>query len=424
MYRELNHARSSAVSDQRLRHRLPRSRARSRPCARSSAGSPERRRHERDGDDRRPGPGRRSAPSPSAGSKPSSTLPYADGGIAWDPSLVFPGLRRGRAARKPDRAGAAGADPRRRRHAAGRGPGRRTRTPARQRRDRRHRRSRRSRRRRRCAKLAAPGLPAGHPGRRQRPRAGLQRPPRRQARRLAARRRRQRAARPAILAEAEPEAGRAGEDDDRPRPAGSGGLRARRPRPAASPCSTPATATSAPSPARPSPPRSRPGSTFKMITTDGRPAEGRRLARRRIRNHQRRQRRRPLHRQRQRRVLRRHLPPKPSPSPATPTSPRSGPKIGNDDLVATAERFGFNSPPTLYAPKIVARSRTARIDASRPRSATELDLGVTRDRPGRSAGDAAADGERRADDRQRRRARADLDRRQPEAAPRRRSRCG
>jgi cell division protein FtsI/penicillin-binding protein 2 len=30
-----------------------------------------------------------------------------------------------------------------------------------------------------------------------------------------------------------------------------------------------------------------------------------------------------------------------------------GPKIGNDALVGTAERFGFNSPPTLYAPKIV-----------------------------------------------------------------------
>lgn len=30
-----------------------------------------------------------------------------------------------------------------------------------------------------------------------------------------------------------------------------------------------------------------------------------------------------------------------------------GPQIGNDDLVATAERFGFNSPPTLYAPRIV-----------------------------------------------------------------------
>jgi hypothetical protein len=31
-----------------------------------------------------------------------------------------------------------------------------------------------------------------------------------------------------------------------------------------------------------------------------------------------------------------------------------GPKIGNDDLVATAERFGFNSPPALYASRIVA----------------------------------------------------------------------
>jgi cell division protein FtsI/penicillin-binding protein 2 len=30
-----------------------------------------------------------------------------------------------------------------------------------------------------------------------------------------------------------------------------------------------------------------------------------------------------------------------------------GPEIGNDELVETAERFGFNSPPTLYAPRIV-----------------------------------------------------------------------
>ena len=53
-----------------------------------------------------------------------------------------------------------------------------------------------------------------------------------------------------------------------------------------------------------------------------------------------------------------------------------GPKIGNDELVATAERFGFNSPPTLYAPDIVA--------AVEPPESTipteigdELDLGVT-----------------------------------------------
>ena len=43
-------------------------------------------------------------------------LPFDEGGIAWDPSLVFPGLRRGEQPREPDRAGAAGADPRRRRH--------------------------------------------------------------------------------------------------------------------------------------------------------------------------------------------------------------------------------------------------------------------------------------------------------------------
>ena len=77
-----------------------------------------------------------------------------------------------------------------------------------------------------------------------------------------------------------------------------------------------------------------------------------------------------------------------------------GPKIGNDELVATAESFGFNSPPALYAPRARARSRTAGIDdpdrnrrRNRPRR--------LRDRPGRSAGDAAGDGERGADDRQR-----------------------
>jgi cell division protein FtsI/penicillin-binding protein 2 len=53
-----------------------------------------------------------------------------------------------------------------------------------------------------------------------------------------------------------------------------------------------------------------------------------------------------------------------------------GPKIGNDSMVATAERFGFNSPPSLYAPRI--------IHAVEPGEATipteignELDLAVT-----------------------------------------------
>ncbi|HSR93412.1 MAG TPA: penicillin-binding transpeptidase domain-containing protein [Solirubrobacterales bacterium] len=53
-----------------------------------------------------------------------------------------------------------------------------------------------------------------------------------------------------------------------------------------------------------------------------------------------------------------------------------GPKIGNDELVATAERFGFNSPPTLYAPKIVAA-----VDPPESTIPTdigdELDLGVS-----------------------------------------------
>lgn len=53
-----------------------------------------------------------------------------------------------------------------------------------------------------------------------------------------------------------------------------------------------------------------------------------------------------------------------------------GPKIGNDELVGTAERFGFNSPPTLYAPEIVAA-----VDPPESTIPTdigdELDLGVS-----------------------------------------------
>jgi cell division protein FtsI/penicillin-binding protein 2 len=53
-----------------------------------------------------------------------------------------------------------------------------------------------------------------------------------------------------------------------------------------------------------------------------------------------------------------------------------GPKIGNDTLVETAERFGFNSPPTLYAPKIVREVEPA--ESSIPdQIGDELDLGVT-----------------------------------------------
>jgi cell division protein FtsI/penicillin-binding protein 2 len=53
-----------------------------------------------------------------------------------------------------------------------------------------------------------------------------------------------------------------------------------------------------------------------------------------------------------------------------------GPKIGNDKLVETAERFGFNSPPTLYAPKIVHEVEPA--ESTIPAQiGEEVDLGVS-----------------------------------------------
>jgi peptidoglycan glycosyltransferase len=53
-----------------------------------------------------------------------------------------------------------------------------------------------------------------------------------------------------------------------------------------------------------------------------------------------------------------------------------GPKIGNDDFVDVAERFGFNSPPKLYAPKIVAAVEPA--ESTIPTEiGEEVDLGVT-----------------------------------------------
>ncbi len=53
-----------------------------------------------------------------------------------------------------------------------------------------------------------------------------------------------------------------------------------------------------------------------------------------------------------------------------------GPKIGNDELVETAERFGFNSPPTLYAADIVAAVEPA--ESTIPTEiGEEIDLGVT-----------------------------------------------
>jgi peptidoglycan glycosyltransferase len=53
-----------------------------------------------------------------------------------------------------------------------------------------------------------------------------------------------------------------------------------------------------------------------------------------------------------------------------------GPEIGNDELVGTAERFGFNSPPTLYSPQI-ARA-VGMPESSIPEEVgDDLDLGVS-----------------------------------------------
>jgi len=53
-----------------------------------------------------------------------------------------------------------------------------------------------------------------------------------------------------------------------------------------------------------------------------------------------------------------------------------GPAVGNDDLVAKAEQFGFNSPPTLYAPRIVREVEPA--ESTIPTEiGEEIDLGVS-----------------------------------------------
>lgn len=53
-----------------------------------------------------------------------------------------------------------------------------------------------------------------------------------------------------------------------------------------------------------------------------------------------------------------------------------GPKIGNDELVKTAESFGFNSPPTLYAPRIVREAEPA--ESTIPTEiGEEIDLAVS-----------------------------------------------
>jgi peptidoglycan glycosyltransferase len=53
-----------------------------------------------------------------------------------------------------------------------------------------------------------------------------------------------------------------------------------------------------------------------------------------------------------------------------------GPKIGNDKMVETAERFGFNSPPALYAPAYLKAADLP--ESSIPTEiGEEVDLGVT-----------------------------------------------
>jgi cell division protein FtsI/penicillin-binding protein 2 len=53
-----------------------------------------------------------------------------------------------------------------------------------------------------------------------------------------------------------------------------------------------------------------------------------------------------------------------------------GPAVGNDKLVETAERFGFNSPPSLYAPQIIHEVEPE--ESSIPTEiGEEIDLGVS-----------------------------------------------
>jgi peptidoglycan glycosyltransferase len=53
-----------------------------------------------------------------------------------------------------------------------------------------------------------------------------------------------------------------------------------------------------------------------------------------------------------------------------------GPEIGNDRLVETSEKFGFNEPPLLYAPRIIAEVEPA--ESTIPTEiGEEIDLGVS-----------------------------------------------
>ena len=336
------------------------------------------------------------------------------------PEPRLPRPERGRGTGRRRRAGRTGADPRPRRHGAGRRAGRRTRTPDRQRRDRRHRRSRRSPRRRTGA-ARPPRLPAGNPGRHQRPRARLQRPasPASPAARCWRSPRDGSSVR--TLAKSKPQPGapvKTTIDPDLQEAAvsalagRSGGVAVLDTR-KGDVRALAGQAFSAPQP---------PGSTFKVVTTTAaleagevslddefEITDGVNVGGRFLNN---------ANGEFCGGTFRESF----AESCNAVFAPL-GPAVGNDKLVETAEAFGFNSPPTLYAPQHRQRSRPRGIDdpdrdrrRNRPRR-----LG---DRPGRSAGDAAGDGERRADRRQRRRPPAELDRRSTRSCGPTPSRCG
>ena len=79
-----------------------------------------------------------------------------------------------------------------------------------------------------------------------------------------------------------------------------------------------------------------------------------------------------------------------------------GPKVGSDRLVGTAERYGFNSPPSLFDDRALRTLNPpeSTIPTSIP---DEVESGRDGDRPGPGARDAARDGFGCPDDRQRRR---------------------
>ena len=115
------------------------------------------------GHDRRAGADDDATRSPSATIEQELALPFSDGGIAWEESLVFPGLAKGEELQKLRQARPACADPRPRRLR----PRRRTRggpkPPAGQRGDRRHRRGRQPRTPKTSERLSAEGFPPGTP---------------------------------------------------------------------------------------------------------------------------------------------------------------------------------------------------------------------------------------------------------------------